>query len=192
MASKVDICNSAMRKIGAARISDFTENSKEAELCRDAYDIIRRRLLRSNSWNFALKRANLAETPGDPLNEWAHSFQLPTDCLKIVSTTNDPCRYVQEGRLILTNEGTIGIKYVSDAELVNEFDPSFFEVLAFELAMDLCVPLTDSTTKLEVVQKMYAKFSGEALTNDAQDDVEQSYISDDTWLKSRGVGYAEV
>jgi len=59
MANKIDICNSALSKLGVDPISSFTEKSKEAFLCSELYNKIRKSLLRSHKWNFSTKRVTL-------------------------------------------------------------------------------------------------------------------------------------
>lgn len=60
MATQTEICNRALIRIGADTIVDITENSKEGRLCNILYDQIRKDLLRSHPWNFAIRRIILA------------------------------------------------------------------------------------------------------------------------------------
>ena len=57
--SAVDICNSALQKLGAASILSFQDNSREARQCNIAYDSNRRSELRKHDWNFAIKYTHL-------------------------------------------------------------------------------------------------------------------------------------
>jgi hypothetical protein len=55
------ICNSALSKIGAAKIDALTDVNKRATLCNQQYSILRDELLRSHPWNFAIKRKYLSK-----------------------------------------------------------------------------------------------------------------------------------
>ena len=56
MASEVDICNRALSKLGAARITSLTEDSVNARACNAMYESVRDAELRAHPWNFAMKR----------------------------------------------------------------------------------------------------------------------------------------
>lgn len=65
--SKLQICNKALRLIGAQRISssDLTNDSNEAaRILNDIYDTILEEVITSHPWNFAIKRATLTEIGG--------------------------------------------------------------------------------------------------------------------------------
>ena len=66
MADVTGLCNSALAKIGAARITALDEGSKNANLCAELYERSRDDLLRAHSWNFATARAKLAKKGAAP------------------------------------------------------------------------------------------------------------------------------
>ncbi len=72
--SDVEICNSALQKLGAETITTLADNSRRASLCNRQYDKIRKKLLRAHPWNFAIKRAALVE-----ITEAVTSVNLTTD-----------------------------------------------------------------------------------------------------------------
>ena len=101
--SAIDCCNSALQKVGAASITSFLDNSREARACNLAYDSSRRAELRKHYWNFATKRAVLAPDATAPAFDFSYQFTMPTDCLR-VQLPNDPnLDWKIEGRKILTN-----------------------------------------------------------------------------------------
>jgi len=63
--ASVDICNSALIKIGVSPITALTDNNKAARLCNLIYDKLRRKLLISHYWNFARGRARLTQDTFD-------------------------------------------------------------------------------------------------------------------------------
>src|SRR3546814_17391527 len=79
MADVTGICNSALAKIGAARVSALDEGSKNASLCAELYEKCRDDLLRAHSWNFAMARTKLAQDAEAPAFGPRHAYALPAD-----------------------------------------------------------------------------------------------------------------
>ncbi len=71
MASKVEICNSALNMLGANNITDITEDSKNARLLNQRYDPVRDAIFRSHAWNCLIKRIQLAQDTDTPTHEYA-------------------------------------------------------------------------------------------------------------------------
>lgn len=89
----VAICNRALAEIGAlnsaGQISDLTEDSEPAAMCRLFYDTLRKQLLRAAPWNFARRTALLttlgtaATTPPSAPYPYVMKYEYPPDCLKM-------------------------------------------------------------------------------------------------------------
>jgi len=56
------------------------DGSVEAGLCKRFYPIVRRELIESSNWQFALKRVALAEVT-NPSTVWQYAYELPSDCI---------------------------------------------------------------------------------------------------------------
>lgn len=175
MASKVDICNSALRKLGVERINSLVEDNSRAKVCNDRYEIIKDEMLRSHPWKFAIKRDTLAILPTSPLFDWTSQFQLPSDCLRILKVNSEYTKWSQEGNKILTNENTCNIKYIARVD-ESLFDSSFIEVLAFRLAVDMCYSITQSSSREQVLQAQYAVFLADARSFSAQSANQDEYF----------------
>lgn len=141
--SKIDICNSALAKLGVEKISSFSQTSKASILCDLQYDKIRRKVLREHLWNFAIKRSTLAKLSAVPLFGYGAAFQLPVDCILPIEVDIDD-DWEEEGKTILIDSDTCKLKYIGDISDVSFFDVVFEEVLAFMLAADLAYPLKQS------------------------------------------------
>lgn len=87
MASEVDICNLALGHLGDnATVASLEppEGSAQAEHCARFYPIARDALLELHDWNFATKRALLAQV--DNLwSQWAYTYLQPADCLRVIA-----------------------------------------------------------------------------------------------------------
>ena len=88
MASVVNICNSALNLIGASTISALTEDTKNARLCNQRYEPVRNRVFRGHNWNCLIKRVQLAANSTNPVIEYAKSYALPSDCLRVLKIHN--------------------------------------------------------------------------------------------------------
>ena len=187
--SKIQICNSALSKLGVEQISSFSETSKAARLCNLQYDKIRRELLRDHVWNFAIKRATLAKIVTAPLFDYSAAFQLPSDCLMPLRT-NQGVDFEEEGKTILMNASTCILQYIADIEDVSYFDTAFEEALAFKLASDLAYPLKQSVT---LADSMYAKaqraiINARFLDAKAGRTHHSKKLQEDVWLDARIIG----
>jgi len=158
--SETSICNAALGKIGAGRITNYedtSESSEEAINCRLHYEMTRDALLRSHFWRFAADRAELSEDTDSPDFEFDNQFILPNDFFHLRSIYDDNRSpgnkthrtFAIEGQRILTNESTCQIRYTKKVTDPAEFDPLFVEVLVLLLARKLVGPLAGGDPKLK-------------------------------------------
>lgn len=98
--SPVDIANRALQHCGSPRITDFTEDSKQASETAFVYDMLRQAELRRNVWRFSTRRACLR--PIDP------TFILVQPTLWSSSTT------YALGALVTDSTGVIWMSLVPD------------------------------------------------------------------------------
>jgi len=187
VSSEVDICNSALIKIGAEPINTLLDNNKQARLCNQQYSRIRDELLTSHYWNFAMKRVALGLLPDPPLFGFSLSYQLPADCLRVrtINQVSEPFKI--EGRKLYTDLAECKIQYVSNNIDVNDYMPTFREALALRIAADLAYPLVQSVTLSDRMFNKSIVILKDARSIDGQegtlDDFEQ-----DVWLESRLTG----
>lgn len=82
MSDEVEICNLALSNIRAGSINSLDETSRQGQLCKLKYPVIRDMLLTEIPWGFARKIQGLAVLTTEIYN-WAYAYQYPSDCLKI-------------------------------------------------------------------------------------------------------------
>ena len=145
MAIDVDICNSALVKLGQDRINSLNDDNKRAKLCKEQYDKIIQAALRAFPWSFALKRTVIAKATEELAWGDANLFPIPLDCARVVKI--DTCyKYKIEGPYIVSPIDEVKLLYVSSATPEAYFDLNFKEAAACLLAQDLCYALTQSTS----------------------------------------------
>lgn len=190
MASEVDICNRALQKLGAARITSLSQNSTEARAANLAYEMVRDAELRAHPWNFAITRTTLAEDATAPDFGYAAQFTLPVDCLRLlppdgVSSNFNSLDWKIEGRKILTDEETsLEIRYIKREEDTAQYDPLFVEALACAMAVEMCEELTQSNTKAQIVREDYKRAIREARKMNAFENHTEA-TQTDTWITCR-------
>lgn len=184
MTSIVAICNAALIRIGAEPISALDEPSKAARLCNSRYADLRDEVLRDHPWNFALHRTSLAALAEMPAFGYARRFQLPADCLRVLSMADKDARFQIEGRSLLTDEADAKILYVRRVEDPNAFDPLFANALSLRLAAELAYAITNSTTLIEAMWGLYQRAAQRARTADAQEG-SLPVLDADAWIGTR-------
>lgn len=185
MPSVIDICNSALDKVGQAPIMSLTDGNKAAKLCNRNWPLVRDKVLRACGWNFATKRAVLAPSVTAPAWGFGKSFPLPTDLLRLVEVLDHTTdEYQVEGRSILANDSVLYIRYVTRIEDPNLYDSMFCDSAALALAIELCEPMTQSTSKLQALVNLYDESITAAKSADAQENPPAQF-EEDSWIAVR-------
>lgn len=188
MASKTAIFNMALILLEQRIVTSPTQDVITAINLLNVYDIIRQDMLRVYPWNFAIKRVALAETTA-PLNEYDRAFSLPTDCLKVLKVYAPDNSYVIEGsasgRILLTDDTTVAIRYIRDVTDESLFDASFTRAFAEELALAVGPSLGVTDSALERIRRSHQHSLKQAKGVDAQEDSPINIYPNGSWITSR-------
>jgi hypothetical protein len=189
VASSVDICNRALQKLGAERITSLLQDSEDARACNLCFEHLRDAELRSHPWNFAITRAQLAADATAPAFGFATSYTLPADFIRLLPpdpwANYNTLDWQIEGKKILTNDtGVLEIRYIYRVEDTNQFDSLFNEVLANRIAVELCEQLTQSNAKGQQVRADYLSAVREARRLNAFENVPAEQQTD-KWITAR-------
>jgi hypothetical protein len=185
--SETAICNLALTRLGHRLITDMTENTKAAELCRLHYPLCRDAVLRAHPWNFAIKRIALMSEVATIAFDFTYRFPLPPDCLKVMRTDlDDACEvYRVEGRAIVTNATAVAIQYIARITDVTLYDAMFVDVLAARLAAEIAMPLTDTASLASSMMSVAEAKLRDARAMDAQEGTPRDMIDATGWLNAR-------
>jgi len=195
MTSVVDICNSALNKIGASNIAALSEDSKAGRLCNQRFDFIRDGLFRSHPWNCLTQRVTIAPDSAAPAFEFTKQFTLPTDpfCLRVLNLSNPNIIYRIEGRKLICNESSIEMLYIGREIDVNKYDTLLIETLAVLLAADIAYTIVGSSTLAENLKAQAKEVLSDARFVDASEDnaintnvlADSRVLAADTFISSR-------
>lgn len=185
--SQVAIASAALVKIGAAPINSLTDNTAEAEVANNLYTIVRDGVLSSHPWSFATKQIALARLEEEPVADYDSSFQLPSDFLRALSAgVGDRGRgidYRITADKLHANGDEINLTYICVPN-ESEFPPFFEQALIAKLSADFCIPLTENSSRTELLNKLAENEFKKAKLIDSQQDTVNS-IEDFTLIDSR-------
>jgi hypothetical protein len=179
MASDVDIVNNALTKLGEQAILGFTDDSDPGRLANRTFANIRDAMLRENPWNFATKRAQLAAEVTGPVYEFANSYPLPTDFIRLIEIDN-PNRFpyrLEMGRILCDLASPINIRYVFQVTDADAMDPGFREALSARLAAEWAEALSATNTVTQQMFQLARQKLAVALAIDGQEDDQRSLQS---------------
>lgn len=189
MASEVEICNAALQKLGAKRITALTEDSRNGRACNAAYARLRDAELRAHTWRFAITRESLPADATAPAFGKARSFPVPATMLRLLPpypemNMND-LDWEIEGRAIYTNDSApLQIRYIKQETDPNKMDALFREALASRMAYELCEEITQSNTKRQLATEDYKMAMKEARRTNAIESI-SAEPPEDPWITAR-------
>lgn len=195
----VSICNAALRKIGADRITDLNDNTNRARIMKERYVPVLEAELHRRRWKFSISRQSLPKLSDAPDSDYTNRYQLPIDYLRLIDggdigdaadmsdfrTFNGSPQYSIEGQVLLTNlRPPISIRYIARVTDVSLFNPSFKEALASRLAWETCEAITQSDSKRQLAWSDYTQSIREAMRANAIE-APSSVMADGSWILSR-------
>lgn len=153
MASVVDICNKALSLLGQKSITSLDDESPEALACRIHWEQLRDEVLRSHPWNCAIKRAALNRLVDAPAFGFKYYYQLPADCLFVVSLESGDYFKI-EGRKLLTDSSAANIIYVFTQDDSTTYDAQLSAGFSYLLAAELAPGITASQSESDRLRKI--------------------------------------
>lgn len=166
-ASETQVCNRALQKLGAKRISSLTEGTVNSRAMNEAYPLLRDALIRRYRWSFAISRAQLAADATAPTFGKARSFTLPSDYLGPMPPYPEDewseRDWTIEGRQLFTDDSDpLDFRYMKRVTDTTLFDSLFTEALASFIAFETCEQITQSTSKKESLKEDFKDAIAEA------------------------------
>lgn len=185
--SKVAIANGALQRLGASRISSFTQDHPNARSVNACYDRVRDALLRTYLWSFAIKRESIAaDADGPTWGDWLR-YSLPNDYIRLIrdDETGVAVDWRIEGLYILSRTSApLEIRYVAKIDDPNYYDALFVQAFECALAMAMSKEITASdTTKQDVKADFKMSIDTAKATGAIEKEAEDFTL--DGWLAAR-------
>ena len=171
--TNIELCSRALIRLGANPITDFDDGSAEADIANALYGATKNSLLSSYPWSFATKQVQLEESGHTPLADYSYSFTLPSDILCAVSagvgSKGKGTHFKILNGALNSNSNNIVLTYI--AEVPESDFPAFFSsILITKLAAEFSIPVTENTSRTEMLYKLSEKEIRKARQIDAQQD----------------------
>lgn len=173
--SDVQICNYALGLLGDDSITSLTDDSNRARLANRFFADRVEQILRLHPWNCAIERVALAQISTDPVFGWDSQFQLPTNCLFVLSLNDDQERgepgdpFRVEGRMLLCNSTAADIRYVKSETDPNQYDSLLKRAIGTGLAADMAYGITGSQNVAVLMEQKHQQVIQEARSTDSQE-----------------------
>lgn len=203
MASKVDIINMALTRLGEQPIGAIDEGSEPANIAGRIYDIVLESELRKWPWTWATTTQELTSIASETPPDFATAFALPADYIKMVEITDptmgttywrwNPHREVdvrfgneweiREKKLYI-NTDYVTIKYVKLQTDTTKWDSSFVDAFAWKLAMEMAMSLSEQPAMVDIARSQYYIEMNIARGNSGAETRRSSSVSTD-WIRRR-------
>ena len=169
--TNIGICSNALLKIGAEGITSFEDGTAEAEIACSLYPMLRDGLLSSYPWSFAKAQKTLPRLYNVPVADYQYAYLLPNDFLRVISAGSGSRGRGIEYRIfenrLHTNAPEVTLSYIVRPH-ENAFPAFFCEALIAKLAAEFCLPLTESTSRAEMLNRQADELQAKARLIDAQ------------------------
>lgn len=188
MVSKVQIANQALLRLGAQRITSFTDQTVEAKAINSIYEQVVEDVISMGSWPSAKKRAVLAQLVDLPTYGFMHAYQLPVGCIKVLNINEcrlGDIRYRIENGVLLCDEAAVDVLYLSMLNEAGEYDSYLRQAITWQLCYELAyLVMGDKSAAANMLQTADNKVLD--LLNNASSQGSSSYIPSDDYIDVRG------
>ncbi len=185
--NSIELCSSALVKLGADGISSFEDGTAEARVAARLYSLARDAMLCAHPWTFATKQVELARLAAEPVTDFAHAYQLPNDFLKALSAGGHGrgrgFTYQIVSRQLHTNAEQLVLTYLFRPS-EGDFPADFAAALVTRLAAEFCLPLTEDSTRADRLTRLAEEELRLARLVDSQQDTPPK-VEDFTLIKVR-------
>jgi hypothetical protein len=171
--NNVALASRALMRIGCKPISSFTDGTAESEIAGALYGPIRDAILSAYGWSFATGQMALTRLTEAPLADYSYSYGLPNDFLRALSAGSGGrgrgLDYRISRNVLHTDAEEVLLTYIFLPD-ESEFPPFFAAALIARLAAEFTIPLTESTSRAEVLYRLADEEFRKAKQIDAQQD----------------------
>lgn len=197
MASKVQIANEALVKVGASTITSLTDNTESAIKMNLLFDSIADEVMTVGAWSSTISRATLAKIVEAPAWGFDSQFQLPTDpfCLRVLNinqsivnpdrsprSSGEELGYAIEGDKLLIDADSVSIRYIGRITDTESYDQMLKRAIVHRLAAEVAYTITGNAGLAERMMQLYQAMVEEGLAVDGQQGSNEITVTNDLTL----------
>lgn len=187
MASNVELCNKALRRLGEDPIIALDNNTIWGRRCSTALPEVVRTVLSMDAWRSCTTRIELAAESEAPIG-FTSAYIMPSDSLRLIALKiSQYGNWAIEGNKILTDQPTntpLQILYVKEINDANKYTPPLYDAIALGLAHELSGYSTATNVAKDDVYALYVQTVQTAqLINSKETPV--TYLSSTSWVDVR-------
>ncbi len=145
----LELCSRALLRLGAPPIASLEEGTAEAEIAAGLYAGARDAMLSAHPWSFATGQATLPRLEARPVADFAFAYQLPAGFLRALSAGPGIAYRLLEDRLH-TDAPQVALSFIFRPDEA-AFPPFFAAALVARLAAEFCIPLTENTSRAQLL-----------------------------------------
>lgn len=140
----------------------------------DLYDEVRKQVLKSSRWSFAIKRATIAANAVTPDFGFSYYFDLPTDYIIAINEHNGE-EIQREGDYLACDANSIQLRYIYDVEDADKFSPEFIKILYLTLAVEASYSLIQDKALKSQLEKELEKALSDARFDNAKESTPEEF-----------------
>lgn len=177
----IQIINRVYNLLGRSH-QDSSVSDEWGQIIGDTIDAKLKIMLESNTWSFAIKFKELAQSTYNTNPAFKYKYSLPIDCFKVIevytpyiqdgiTTISKPIEaYLYEilGKNLYTNSLSALVKYKVGDISISELPQAFIESLAYLSASELSINLLENSQLSQMFLFSYEKYKSIARSNDIQ------------------------
>lgn len=160
---KIDIINLALARLGQASIASLSEGSEEAAKANAVWEGALLTTLQACRWGFNTARQRLALLEEEPDGyPYQYRYAAPSGMLQPYEIVRplmvgEAIPFLFEQGSIYTNEPAAVLVYAERSDKVSAFPPSFQDALAWRIAGDMAMALTQRPDMAKLAEEMFQK-----------------------------------
>ena len=159
---KIEIINLALSRLGSPTITDLKEGSDEASKAAAVWDSALESTLQAYRWGFNTGREALGLLEESPAGyPYRYRYNAPTSMLQAYEIFDEtpelgkPIPFLYEDGCIFTDKENAVLVYAIRVNECSKFSPAFREALAWRLAGDMAMALTQRADFAKMCQQNF-------------------------------------